>query len=66
MTPKERRDAIVELKDMAYEHERSAAQMDGESFDRGRRMDRAAMLRQVAAELTVLADMPDGFALVKP
>ncbi len=51
MSPKERRDAIVELKDMAYEMERRAAQMDGESFDRGRRMDRALMLRAVAIEL---------------
>jgi hypothetical protein len=51
MTPKQIRDAVIELRDMAYEHERRAANMDGESFDRGRRADRARMLRDVATML---------------
>jgi hypothetical protein len=57
MTPKERQDAIVELKDMAYEMERRAMYMDGDSFDRGRRVDRALMLRAVARELQFLNDV---------
>lgn len=51
MTPKERRDAQVELRDMAYEMERRAVQMDGDDFNRGLRMSRVQMLRAVAAEL---------------
>jgi hypothetical protein len=54
MTPRERADAIVELKDMAYELERRASHMDGESFVHGRRMDRALMLRAIARELQAL------------
>lgn len=57
MTPRERTDAIVELKDMAYEMERRAAQMDGDSFDRGRRMDRAMLLRAICDELKFLNDI---------
>lgn len=49
MTPKEQRDAIIELRDMAYEHERRAAQMDGTTHECGKRRDRAAMLRAVAS-----------------
>lgn len=57
MTQKERLDAIIELKDMAYEHERRAADMDGDDYNRGRRMDRAKMLRNVVEELCMLNDM---------
>lgn len=51
MTPQERQAAIIELRDMAYEMERRAMQMDGDDFERGRRTDRAKMLRLIAAEL---------------
>lgn len=49
MTPKERRDAQIELRDMAYELER---QTKDETRDKwSRRLRRATFLRAVAAEL---------------
>ena len=46
MTPKERRDAVIELRDMAHAYD--SANHDS-SDDNGRRRDRAAMLRAVAS-----------------
>ena len=51
MTPKARRDAILELKDMALEYEQRANRLDGADFRRSEKLDRAAMLRDVVAEL---------------
>ncbi len=62
MTLKDRQDAIVELKDMAYEMERRAMHMDGDSFDRGRRMDRVLMLRAIVRELQNLNAAADARA----
>ena len=61
MTPKERRDAQIELKDMALELEQNqtlpSAQGWGEiERRRGQRWDRAALLRTVAAELDRVRD----------
>lgn len=51
MTPKAIRDAVVELRDMAYELERRAVHIDAALHNRRGFLDRAAMLRDVAHEL---------------
>ena len=54
MTPKARADAILELRDMAYDFERRAWQRDAAVQDRRGFLDRAAMLREVAKELEAI------------
>lgn len=51
MTPKQLRDAAIELRDMAYEHERRAEKIDAARYDRQSITARAKLLRAVAAEL---------------
>lgn len=49
MTPKERRDAVIEFRDMAIELERAARNFESTHANVGIHRDRAAMLRAVAS-----------------